>query len=198
MQVKKESALNDIVNAAKEEFLTRGYKSASMRIIAGRAGMSAGNVYKYFKSKEDLFLYITEPQWEKLRAMYRRMDADADKSLSAAETVSELSGAVYKWAAALDALYNPDTYIILAAKDGPGCESAEKELSERIVKGILALCGRGGNIKLPERYPLEHFVQRLVFEMEVTAVKYRDSGRLRAILRNQFITSAMGFVISLF
>lgn len=53
MQVKKQSALSDIVNAAREEFLVRGYRDASMRLIAAAAGMSAGNIYKYFRSKRD-------------------------------------------------------------------------------------------------------------------------------------------------
>ena len=43
-----------ILDAALELLLERGYEKATMRAIAERAGVSVGNAYYYFKSKEEL------------------------------------------------------------------------------------------------------------------------------------------------
>ena len=53
-QTLKEQSRNDIIEAAKEEFLDKGYKDASLRNIAKKAHMTVGNLYRYFKNKEDI------------------------------------------------------------------------------------------------------------------------------------------------
>jgi len=55
MQYLKESVRNNIITSAIEEFRINGYKSASMRKIASKADIVSGNIYRYFKNKEDLF-----------------------------------------------------------------------------------------------------------------------------------------------
>ena len=54
MQVKKEELKNDIIEAAKNEFLNKGYEGASMRQIADKAHTTLGNLYNYFTNKEEL------------------------------------------------------------------------------------------------------------------------------------------------
>jgi len=44
-----------ILGAATKVFSRYGYKGASMRVIAGAAGISIGGLYLYFKNKEDLY-----------------------------------------------------------------------------------------------------------------------------------------------
>lgn len=46
---------NQILSAAIGEFVARGYEAASVSNIAKEAGMSKGNVYVHFPSKEALF-----------------------------------------------------------------------------------------------------------------------------------------------
>lgn len=55
MKVLREDVRQRILNAAREEFLLRGYAGASMRAIARRAGMTVGNIYLYFDGKDGLF-----------------------------------------------------------------------------------------------------------------------------------------------
>lgn len=65
-----------IVDAAVEEFLERGFAAASMDRIAGRAGVSKRTVYKHFAGKEALFHAILEQMAERvaqaLDLAYRR------------------------------------------------------------------------------------------------------------------------------
>jgi AcrR family transcriptional regulator len=61
MQVKKNEIKEQIINAAKREFLELGFEKASLRQIAARAGVTKGNIYTYFKNKDELFCSIVEP-----------------------------------------------------------------------------------------------------------------------------------------
>jgi len=49
-----EQTRSAIVESALRLFRERGYEAATMRAIAGEAGVSAGNAYYYFRSKEEL------------------------------------------------------------------------------------------------------------------------------------------------
>ncbi len=55
----------EILNAAAELFSESGYHGVSVDAIARKAGISKGNLYWYFKSKQDifhqLFEYFSEP-----------------------------------------------------------------------------------------------------------------------------------------
>jgi AcrR family transcriptional regulator len=46
----------EILGAARSLFATRGFKSTSMRAIAGEAGVDSALVHHYFGTKDDLFV----------------------------------------------------------------------------------------------------------------------------------------------
>ena len=52
---RKEARAGEIVDAARDEFVARGFSEARIDDIAARAGVSKGLVYVYFPSKEALF-----------------------------------------------------------------------------------------------------------------------------------------------
>lgn len=68
MQTKKENVRATILEAAKAEFLALGFEKASLRQIASHAGVTKGNVYTYFKNKDELFRSIVEPAMEYMSA----------------------------------------------------------------------------------------------------------------------------------
>ncbi|MDC7240446.1 MAG: TetR/AcrR family transcriptional regulator [Spirochaetales bacterium] len=47
-----------IIAVALEEFATRGYSSANTNVIAEKAGISVGSLFKYFDNKENFFLTV--------------------------------------------------------------------------------------------------------------------------------------------
>ncbi len=55
----KEETRQAIIDAAREEFLEKGFADASMRSIAEKAGITVGNIYRYFENKEELGKRIT-------------------------------------------------------------------------------------------------------------------------------------------
>ncbi len=61
MQYTKNSVRERILNVGLEEFETKGFENTSMRDIVSKANSSLGNVYRYFKNKEDLYNAIVQP-----------------------------------------------------------------------------------------------------------------------------------------
>ncbi|GAB6167891.1 hypothetical protein JCM1393_03510 [Clostridium carnis] len=55
---KKEYQKERIRSGAKDVFRKRGYEKTTMKDIREHIGMSAGGLYTYFKSKEEIFLNI--------------------------------------------------------------------------------------------------------------------------------------------
>ena len=51
----EQTTLHLIFSAAMQEFLEKGFKSASLRNIVKMAGVTTGAFYGYYDSKEDLF-----------------------------------------------------------------------------------------------------------------------------------------------
>lgn len=70
-QLLKEEVRNDIIIAAKKEFLEHGYKEASLRRIAENANISVGNLYRYFKNKEDINVSIVGPTLNKINEVVK-------------------------------------------------------------------------------------------------------------------------------
>lgn len=59
-----------ILNAAKEEFLKKGYHSASLRNITKNACVTTGSLYWYFKSKKELFDAIVSVHYHRILDLY--------------------------------------------------------------------------------------------------------------------------------
>ena len=61
MDEKSTATLENIQEAALEEFLDKGLQGASLRQIVKNAGVTTGAFYGYFSSKEALFNALVEP-----------------------------------------------------------------------------------------------------------------------------------------
>ena len=51
-----------IVETAKKLFADKGYAATGLRSIAEKADVSIGNIYNYFKNKEEIIKYILSPE----------------------------------------------------------------------------------------------------------------------------------------
>jgi AcrR family transcriptional regulator len=57
-----------ILQAALEEFATRGFHDASLNRVIEAAGISKGSMYYYFDGKEDLYFHVAQTELERLFA----------------------------------------------------------------------------------------------------------------------------------
>ena len=88
------TTLERIHQAAKAEFLEKGYKDASLRNIVKSVGMTTGAFYGYYKSKEELFAALVGEHYDYLINRFK----DAQEEFSnisperQPEVMSEISG----------------------------------------------------------------------------------------------------------
>lgn len=66
MREKDDSARGKILEAAKAEFMERGFADASMRTIAERAGFTTGMLYSRFSDKSEIFRELVEAPADEL------------------------------------------------------------------------------------------------------------------------------------
>ncbi len=87
-QYLKDDVQRRIAAAALEEFCARGFRSATMAAIARAAGISTGNIYRYYENKEVLFDDVVPPS---LVRELKRLIRDRMKALEGVDDVRELS-----------------------------------------------------------------------------------------------------------
>ena len=61
MQTLKTDIRQRILYAAHREFIRNGVRQTSIRTVATQAGVAVGNVYHYFRSKDELFCEVMRP-----------------------------------------------------------------------------------------------------------------------------------------
>lgn len=65
-----EGVYEKVYECAKKEFLSKGFKDASLRNIAQEAGTSTGSIYTRFHNKEGLFHSIVYPVVDEMKAWF--------------------------------------------------------------------------------------------------------------------------------
>ncbi len=63
---KTEASVARALEAGLELFSTQGFGATSMRQIAARSGLSVGNLYHHFPSKEAIFQRLLDEYWQKV------------------------------------------------------------------------------------------------------------------------------------
>lgn len=74
-----------ILEVGTEEFSSKGYENANINVIAKNAGISIGLMYKYFATKEDLFITCIQRGMRILTQVIEEIMASDDKLLIKAE-----------------------------------------------------------------------------------------------------------------
>lgn len=74
-----EEVMEEILKAAKEEFLTLGYIEASMRNIAKKANLTTGSLYYRFLDKAEMLDAVVGNEAEELLTMFKRIQNDFAK-----------------------------------------------------------------------------------------------------------------------
>ena len=65
-EAKSEAAVAKALEAALEVFSSQGFRGSTMRQLADAAGLSVGNLYHHFGSKEAIFERLLERYWDRL------------------------------------------------------------------------------------------------------------------------------------
>ncbi|WP_425447362.1 TetR/AcrR family transcriptional regulator [Dethiothermospora halolimnae] len=128
MQYLKEEVKKAIVESALKEFKEKSYMKASMRSIAKNAGVTVGNIYRYFNNKDDLFNFIVDPVWMDLeKVIFGNYDLSVDL-FPITEIISSIMD-IYK-------RFNNELFILLHNSSGSKYGNIKEELIELIKKRI--------------------------------------------------------------
>lgn len=142
---KKDPALDSpIFKAAVEEFTARGYKNASLRTIAEKAGVTTGAIYTRYKGKEELFNSLVSETADNFFALYEDMRKEFE-NLSQDEKLKyllmgnnntsddELDGMIDLLYASYDELK-----LLMLCSGGTAYESFMDQLIDKEVKIIMS------------------------------------------------------------
>lgn len=95
--MKKQNKEQDILIAAEEEFLTKGYDGARTTSIAQKAGVTHAMLHYYFRTKEQLFERIIEQKFSTVGMSIASVIAD--KSLPIVDRIIHAAGVHFDIAA---------------------------------------------------------------------------------------------------
>jgi AcrR family transcriptional regulator len=87
-QQHRDARRDQILSAARRCFLRDGFHATSMQDLFAESGLSAGAVYQYFASKDEVILAIAEDNMREVLAMISQV-ATADPGRSAGEVVAD-------------------------------------------------------------------------------------------------------------
>lgn len=76
-----------ILDAAEEVFARAGFHAATMNDVAAEAGMSPGNLYRYFANKDTIIAGIAERDRMTIAADFRALDPAAGPLLDQLEAL---------------------------------------------------------------------------------------------------------------
>ncbi len=71
-----------ILRSAADEFSRRGYEKANTNIIAKKAGISVGALFKYFETKENCFIAVLDDGIRQLEELLKTITASEDPVLN--------------------------------------------------------------------------------------------------------------------
>lgn len=95
-----------ILDAATVEFSLHGFENANMTVIAKKAQVSVGSLYKYFESKQDLFLTVVQHSIRSMTELLNRLAVSREDILVKVERIIREIQRTSKESAVLLRLYN--------------------------------------------------------------------------------------------
>jgi AcrR family transcriptional regulator len=155
LTARAEQTRGAIVEAALRLFRERGYDAATMRAIASAAGVSAGNAYYYFSSKEDLIQeFYLRSHAEHSAACRDLLDRDDDFGARLRGTVRSLIDVLNPYHAFAASFYKnaaePTSPLSPFSKESSSARDASIALYREVVAGSSARIERELQTELPE------------------------------------------------
>jgi len=181
MQYLKDEIRNNIIVAAVKEFTEKGYHDASMRIIAAEAGVAIGNVYRYFKNKDELFNSIVGPVYTRFTSMvfdlYQSQDAIPEMQLM----TEDITNGIMEFYAK----YETELLILIDKSKGSKYEDIKDEIIRLVnyrIKSELAPVFKENEIKLQDDYILYIIAATFTEGIFMVLRKYRDQSKIKELI----------------
>ena len=143
-----------ILETALEMFRERGYNETTMRAVAQQAGVSLGNAYYYFRSKEyliqafyqrlhDSHIEVALPALEHEKTLKARLLTVMRTKIDTMKPYHQFAGVLFKTAA------NPASPLNPFADDSDPVRRQAIELFEKVLEGTTARIPKDLKAELP-------------------------------------------------
>jgi len=182
MQYQKDEVRKRIIEEALSEFNEKGYEGTSIRNIAKKSNTSVGNLYKYFKSKEELHENI-------VGSIYDRF-VDYIKQFHRVELNEKAEVIFYKLADEIMEIFNKNNVeisVLLNESKGTKYENCKNIFVDFITRIVtekmqyeLSLQGK----KLEDNFIIYLISQSLVESIAIIVKKCSDGAEVRKLTIN--------------
>ncbi|BDF03556.1 TetR/AcrR family transcriptional regulator [[Clostridium] hylemonae] len=186
MSEQGQTTLNMVRKAAMQEFLEKGFKSASLRNIVKIAGVTTGAFYGYYNSKEELFEALVGEQYDYTmnrfcKAQQEFADLPPEEQ---PDNLTDISGACMHDMLVYAYEHLNEFKIILCKSEGTRFSNLIDEMAEVETKGThdyLEILKRLGRPSPPIDERLEHmlitgmfktFFELIIHEMPFEKAEY--------------------------
>ncbi len=183
MQVLKEEIKERIKKVAIDEFEENGYQKATMRGIAFKANLTVGNLYRYFKNKDDLFDILIQPAFKEI---YRFISDFAHTEEDGLYRRKERHNFIKTFENALIEIYSKhraELVILLNGSKGSHMENAREKIvhiiTDRIKQEIFPKMEN--NIKPVDDFLAEVFSTSFIEGISLVLSKYRDKEKTKEL-----------------
>lgn len=157
-----------IQETALDLFDREGFENVSVEEIAQKAGCSVGNIYHYFKSKDELAIQVTSH----VDAAYLTLEAEylADSTRTSREKLLDFVGQSLRISSSDPVLYKAFIHAMKYPEQG-ALQRNEHRIYFRVLSELVELCRRDGFIDA--RYDGDMAVEYLVTLHRGTLLEWR-------------------------
>ena len=181
VQTRKPETHARVLAAAEQAFAEAGYEGATVAGIAERAGVSTGNVYRYFESKDALFYEVLPDSFPAtfLRLVRKRVRAlarSADLTALDAAARSEAEELLRFWIE-----HRRRVVILLDRSKGSRYEDFAAQFVKALMRPTLAKlqADRGAPLTASTRFVLEQIFRNTVRTIVAILEAHEDEASIR-------------------
>jgi AcrR family transcriptional regulator len=158
-EIRAEARRRQILDAAEPCFRARGFHAATMAEIASTAGLSVGQIYRFFENKEAIIEAITDQQMDELLATVAEVE-NRDGPAGAIRLLMER---------AFEKLRRPGLAALVLevtaeASRNPRIAAIVREHDRQIREAISGLLAKAHGLGLPEEVDCRAEMMCLIFE----------------------------------
>ncbi|MDD2437035.1 MAG: TetR/AcrR family transcriptional regulator [Massilibacteroides sp.] len=129
MRILKNHIYESILLTARKEFLSAGFKDASMRAIAQGANVGLSNIYNYFRNKDDIFRAIVQPALDDIYAYIDRQHSEENTDLERFSTIYYQEEAVESYIRLIDC-YREELYLLFFQSEGSSIKNFRETFTD--------------------------------------------------------------------
>lgn len=164
------SVKDNLITKSRSLFLLKGYSGVSMRDIAKESGVSLGNIYYYFESKNALFKAVLSPLLCQLDSAIKVHNSEQYISLKVFEEELDKHPFIWHFTRVVTD-YRSELYLLLFGAKGSLLEDYTEKLVDRIeIMGLEYLA------KMGKKYPtlkrdISPFFMRVLASSQIVIMK---------------------------